>query len=194
LQLFNFIQADLNAHRSKAQVSSEFSSPVPSTSFDPIASSEPRFPKSLYLIQPLFSTYELNPVALTAQASVPVPDGLDLDAWIVPPPREVAPAGEESSEKKVKRSKKGKGKEVDGTNIKNGRKKRNLEENGDLLIPAEPEIETAEEQAERARVRLPLDLVVLFGVDASFLFSAKQRDWRSFEMTLTTSSMIGPLN
>ena len=44
--------------------------------------SEPHFPKSLYLIQPLFATYPLNPVAPEAQASVAVPKGLDLNAWI----------------------------------------------------------------------------------------------------------------
>lgn len=111
-----------------------------------MASSEPIFPKSLYLIQPLFALYELNPVALNAQSSVLVPDGLDLDAWIVPPPPEITL---ESSKKKVKRSNKGKGKEVDASHIKSGRT-RTREENGDLLIPTEAE--TPEERAERARV------------------------------------------
>jgi AP-3 complex subunit delta len=191
LQLFSFIQADLHAHQSKSQAGLGFSSPVPSTSFDPIASIEPRFPKSLYLIQPLFSSYELNPVAPNAQASVPIPEGLDLDAWIVPPPREVASAAEESLGKKIKRSKKGKGKEGDGNDLKHSRKKRTHQENGGQLTQTEPEIETPEEQAERARVRLLLDLVVV--CDANLLFSAKQNGWRYFEMILTISSMIGPL-
>ncbi|KAF8240817.1 Ap3d1 protein [Tricholoma matsutake] len=148
LQLFNFIRADLNAHRPKPQ---GFSLPVPSTSFDPIASTELRFPKSLYLIQPLFGSYELNPVALSAQASVSVPEGLNLDAWIVTPPREVVPAAEELPEKKIKKGKKGKAKEMDGSSLMSGRKRLKQEKNGDLLTPAEPEIETPEEQAERAR-------------------------------------------
>ena len=152
MQLFNFIQADLNAHRSKSQASLGFSSPVPSTSSsDAIGSTEPPFPKSLYLIQPLFASYELNPVALNAQASVPVPEGLDLEAWIVPPPREVAPPTEEFRVKKSKKGK-GKGKEVDGSTIQPGKKKRKQEDNGNLLTPADSEIETPEQSAERARV------------------------------------------
>lgn len=191
MQLFNFIRADLNAHRPKPQ---GFSLPVPSTSFDPIASTELRFPKSLYLIQPLFGSYELNPVALSAQASVSVPEGLNLDAWIVTPPREVVPAAEELPEKKIKKGKKGKAKEMDGSSLMSGRKRLKQEKNGDLLTPAEPEIETPEEQAERARVRVHLDIVLGFNVDASVLFSAKPSDWRNFEMTHTTSSMIGSPN
>lgn len=33
----------------------------------------------------LFFIYELNPVAPKAQKKVPIPDGLDLDAWINAP-------------------------------------------------------------------------------------------------------------
>jgi len=35
--------------------------------------------------------YDLNPVNPAAQASIPPPDDIDLDAWIVPPPRDVVP-------------------------------------------------------------------------------------------------------
>ncbi|KAG1741638.1 hypothetical protein EDB19DRAFT_1704130, partial [Suillus lakei] len=35
--------------------------------------------------QPLFSSHELNPVASIAQASAPIPDGLDLDVFLVLP-------------------------------------------------------------------------------------------------------------
>lgn len=69
---------------------------------------EPQFPKSLYLIQPLFSSYALNPVAVEAQASVPVPDGLDLDAWIVPRAKPVVADVVEAKAKR-KKDKKGKG-------------------------------------------------------------------------------------
>jgi AP-3 complex subunit delta-1 len=40
------------------------------------------------LINPLFSPYELNSVNSAAQDSISVPEGLDLDVWIVPPPQE----------------------------------------------------------------------------------------------------------
>lgn len=145
MQLFRFIQADLDAHRPKP-----LTTPGSSSSFDSDPTADPRFPKSLYLIQPLFSAYELNPVALAAQASVPVPEGLDLDAWIVAPPRESAP--EEPANRKVKKVKKGKGKEVNSNKTRSVKKRPQEEENDDLLAPVEAEIETAEERAERARV------------------------------------------
>ncbi|KAG5641635.1 hypothetical protein DXG03_004558 [Asterophora parasitica] len=141
LQLFRFIQADLHAHRPKPPVTPGFSSP---------SESEPRFPKSLYLIQPLSATYELNPVALSAQESVPIPEGLDLDAWIVPPPREVVP--EQPSARKAKKMKKGKGKEVSEGKVKSKKKqKATLLVDGDVLTPVEAELETPEEIAEREK-------------------------------------------
>lgn len=121
------------------------------SSFDPVA--EPSFPKSLYLIRPLVSSYELGPVAPAAQASVPIPDGLDLDAWIVPGMQE--PLVDEESyevEKKVKRSKKGKEKETPNrTKAKGSKKKRKEDSTVEEPVPQEPE-ETAEERAERERV------------------------------------------
>ncbi|KAK7063926.1 AP-3 complex subunit delta [Favolaschia claudopus] len=148
VQLFGFIQADLKAYKPKP-ADNPFSEA--SSSFDPIGG-EPRFPKSLYLLQPLHEAYELNPVALTAQASVPIPDGLDLDAWIVPPPQEPVVAIEPDYEAKVRKIKKGKAKEVNGNKVKNGKKKHKEEGNGVVLITREPddEIENAEE---RERVR-----------------------------------------
>ncbi|GLB43563.1 putative part of the AP-3 complex, an adaptor-related complex which is not clathrin-associated [Lyophyllum shimeji] len=145
LQLFRFIQADLEAHRPKPPTTPGFATP------DLDISAEPRFPKSLYLIQPLSATYELNPVATNAQASVPTPEGLDLDAWIVPPPREAVP--EEPAERKVKKGKKGKAKEGAEGKIKRSKKKQQQDEMvyGDVLTPAEPEVETPEEIAARAR-------------------------------------------
>ncbi|KAJ7492282.1 adaptin N terminal region-domain-containing protein [Mycena latifolia] len=149
LQLFAFIQADLNNYRPKP-VDNPFAEA--SSSFDPIASAEPRFPKSLYLLQPLHGAYELNPVALAAQASVPIPDGLDLDAWIVPPPQEVVP--EADSEAKARKVKKGKGKEVNGTKSKSGKKKHKDEANGRngvILTPLEDDAETPEQAQERVQ-------------------------------------------
>ncbi|KAK0466157.1 adaptin N terminal region-domain-containing protein [Desarmillaria tabescens] len=140
IQLFRFIQADLDSHH-----------PIPETSFgeasssfDPIA--EPRFPKSLYLIQPLFSTYQLNPVGTAAQESVPVPEGLDLDAWIVPPP----PKPNDELNGKVRKSKKGKEKETNGARSKKKRREGDGLLYEDVLTPAVIE-ETAEDRAERER-------------------------------------------
>lgn len=155
LQLFTFIKRDLAAHRPQSDTTfTDTSAPV--TVFDaPSVTSGPNFPKSLYLIYPLCSAYELNPVALAAQASVPVPDGLDLDAWIVPSMQAPLPdedeSGEVADEKKVKKSKKGKEKEKDGRTRSKGTKKRKEDEIIEELIPRE-EVETPEEIAERERV------------------------------------------
>lgn len=113
---------------------------------------EPSFPKSLYLIRPLVSSYELGPVAPAAQASVPVPEGLDLDAWIVPAMQE--PLVDDESQlvkKRVKKSKKGKEKETPNQTRAKGGKKRMEDSTVEELVPQEPE-GTAEERAERERV------------------------------------------
>ncbi|KAK7464464.1 AP-3 complex subunit delta [Stygiomarasmius scandens] len=149
-QLFAFIQADLNSYRPKPDIPSFTDA---GSSFDSIT--EPHFPKSLLLIEPLVSSYELNPVAPNAQASVAVPDGLDLDSWIIPPPVETKPV--EIEEKKTKKSKKGKGKELSSTKVKNGKKKKKDDGdslnggNGGILTPVDAE--TEEERAERERRR-----------------------------------------
>lgn len=114
MQLFKFIRADLASFRPEDE--STASPPANETS------QNPTYPKSLLLINPLFSAYELNSVNTAAQDSIPVPEDLDLDAWIVPPPREftvpeAAPVddtqeGERSStKKKLKGKGKRKGKE-----------------------------------------------------------------------------------
>jgi AP-3 complex subunit delta-1 len=114
---------------------------------------EPRFPKSLYLIHPLFTGYELNPLGINAQTSVVIPEGLDLDSWIVPPPREAEPHhvdDEKDGSGKKARSKKGKGKDVGSATTS---KKKKGKENGDhtMLIPADSE-ETPEERVQREKV------------------------------------------
>jgi len=93
------------------------------------------------------SAYPLNPVASAAQANVPIPEGLDLDKWIVPPPKSSlpTPATEEGRGRRPKK-KKGKQKEVNGK-VKEGPANRLLQE--DALMPA---AETEEEKAERERV------------------------------------------
>ncbi|KAF8273827.1 adaptin N terminal region-domain-containing protein [Lactarius quietus] len=81
VKLFTFIQADL--------VSFHLEDPVDGTPVDN-TSQHPAYPKSLLLINPLFSAYEMNSVNSAAQESISVPEGLDLDVWIVPPPQELS--------------------------------------------------------------------------------------------------------
>lgn len=120
----------------------------------------------------------MNPVALTAQASVPIPDGLDLDAWIVPPPPD--PTSAADIEKKVKKSKKGKDKEVNGAKVvKNGKKKRKQDEDDRetiRLTAVTPEIETAEERAQRERVRFCFVTCFLQIADV-IADSGRRKDW-----------------
>ena len=79
MKLFTFIQADL--------VSFHLEDPAAGTLVDN-SGQHPTYPKSLLLINPLFSAYELNSVNFAAQDSITVPEGLDLDVWIVAPPQE----------------------------------------------------------------------------------------------------------
>ncbi|PFH49682.1 hypothetical protein AMATHDRAFT_147133 [Amanita thiersii Skay4041] len=143
-QLFKFIEADLNAYRPRNSVNG--SPEGLSEMFETATLSEPYYPKSLYLIQPLFSAYQLNPVARAAQISVPVPEGLDLDAWIVPPPSDPVDEPVERMERK-KKGKKGKGKQ---TSVhKTGKQAR--PNDYEVLTPVEPEVETSEDRVERER-------------------------------------------
>ncbi|KAG1868262.1 adaptin N terminal region-domain-containing protein [Suillus subalutaceus] len=150
LQLLIFIKRDVAMYKPKQE--NGFSDPS-TAAFDPVL--EPTFPKSLYLIQPLFSSHELNPVASIAQASVAVPEGLDLDAWIVPSMQDrVAEEGDdgEVTERKIKRNKKGKEKEsASRTKVKSGKKKQKEGHYQEELAPQEEE--TAEEKAERERLK-----------------------------------------
>ena len=89
---------------------------------------------------------------------VPIPDGLDLDEWFVPPPPEpVAVERTDSGEKKVKKSKKGKERQGNGKKekkTKKGVKDVSLDVPGVTLTPTtHDEVETPEEIAERERVR-----------------------------------------
>lgn len=109
---------------------------------------EPGFPKSLYLIHPLVSAYPLNPVASVAQANVPVPEGLDLDKWIVPPPKNVVPTSATEEEERGRRPKKKKGKHKEANGKVKGKHTNKLLQE-DALTPAP---ETEEEKTERERV------------------------------------------
>ena len=182
--MFRFIEADLNSHPPKNS-----SLDLPNETVDSfIPGHDLPFPKSLYLIQPLSTSYTLNPVAKTAQASVPIPDGLDLDAWIVPPSEDsIQDELAESTDRKNK-SKKGKGKDISGEK-KNSRKKQK-DNDGELIALAspEPEIETTEERAERERVRQRCSNPIAFLL--SFQCSARPKDWNSSATIHTTLLMI----
>jgi AP-3 complex subunit delta-1 len=152
LGLLAFVAADLNSFK-PSYTSPPSDGDASGSGFESTSLS---FPKSLLLIQPLLSSYELNPVAASAQASVPVPEGLDLDEWFVPPPPEPVPERVESSEKKSKKSKKGKEKQVNGGKKSDKKKKAKdvgLEVAGDVLTPVYDEAEPPEDQAEIERVR-----------------------------------------
>lgn len=108
------------------------------------------------------SAYPLNPVASAAQANVPIPEGLDLDKWIVPPPRNAIPtpgAGDEERGRRPK--KKGKQKEANGK-LKGKSTTKPLQE--DVLTPAP---ETEEDNAVRERVG---SLMCTCGSHANYAF------------------------
>lgn len=143
--------------------------------------SQPAFPKSLYLIYPLFNAYELNPVAPAAQESVLVPEGLDLDAWIVPPPPDpVLEIAKKVKAKGKERESNGKSGKKDGKSSKGKGKQRE-----DLSRVDTPEVETAEERAERARVGFKFSMTIRKVIDN---MTSEKRNARSgYETTRTTS-------
>ncbi|KAI0059437.1 Adaptor protein complex AP-3 delta subunit, partial [Artomyces pyxidatus] len=148
LQLFSFIHADLASFHPRPDSIVELPDSFESTN------SQPAYPKSLLLISPLFSTYDLNPVNPAAQANVPIPDGLDLESWIVQPPKDAAPepssatlGDDERPLKKVKGKGKAKAKSK-GTVQKNGTGPQVV------LTPSETPAETAEERIQREKQRL----------------------------------------
>jgi len=89
----------------------------------------------------------MNPVAANAQASVPVPEGLDLDEWFVPPPPEQVDK-HEAIGVKAKKKHKGKGKEHSGAKSKSG-KKQEQQEQQEVVVPQPEPVETEEERAEK---------------------------------------------
>ena len=96
-------------------------------------------------------------MASVAQGNVPIPEGLDLDKWIVPPPKDIVPtpAAEEERGRRPKK-KKGKQKEANGK-VNQKAADKPLQE--DALTPAP---ETEEEKAERERVGFTAYLQVPF--------------------------------
>jgi len=146
VQLFTFIRADLASFHPEDN----------STTDPPVneSSQSPTYPKSLLLINPLFSTYELNSVNTAAQDCIPVPESLDLDAWIVPPPREytmpdAVPANytQDGERPSVKRKLKGKGKHKGKEKISQAATHSSQSE----PIPPPGLSETEEDKAEREK-------------------------------------------
>lgn len=92
VQLLSFIEADLRNHQPPKSSGSKIDIPPVEGGFeadgtdenDGHADANPPYPKSLFLLQPLFTGYELNAVAPHAQYAVPIPEGLDLDHDFVP--------------------------------------------------------------------------------------------------------------
>jgi len=90
VQLLNFIDADLRNHQPPKSSDTEIDVPAVEGGFEADdadnkdADTNPPYPKSLFLLQPLFTAYELNAVAPQAQYAVPIPEGLDLDRDFVP--------------------------------------------------------------------------------------------------------------
>lgn len=84
--LLSFVEADLKSHNTLPTVVKN-GDDIPGLEGGFEGSndtSNPPYPKSLFLFQPLFTSHELNAVAISAQSSIRVPEGLDLEAEIVP--------------------------------------------------------------------------------------------------------------
>lgn len=179
LQLFAFVKADISARQAKLKPAASASA---STTTEPSASSstpaaldlEPGYPKSLFLVQPLHArplrpipqaqvpspvgSSRIIPTLKRLRARVPVPEGLDLDAWIVPPPKSAVrhAHGDEDDDDNtpVVSAKRRKGKDkADGTGTdgKTKGKKKKVKE-GAGAESAGAGGESAEEIAARARV------------------------------------------
>lgn len=175
--MLTFVRADILAFQPRHEATDlDYGEAGSSGGFGVDTPAEPRFPKSLFLVKPLFSAYELGPVAVHAQASVPVPEGLDLNAWIVPPPAdEAAHNGSDADETiaihKAKKSKKGKAKDLDGAKTKRKKRREGEELQEDALTPTV--IETEDEKAERERVSVLHALVYLVSAVFDVVFQRK---------------------
>lgn len=96
VQLFRLLDADLSSSKPPtAHTSSQDSynaEPAYENAFAEECSTsesnnkeveQPNYPKSLFLLRPLFTGYEINSIGYKAQESVKLPDDLDLDATLV---------------------------------------------------------------------------------------------------------------
>lgn len=85
---------------------------------EPPTPKEVAFPKGLLLLRRFFTAYLLRPVTLNAQQEVKMPEGLDLDAWIVAPKHAVHDDDHTEERGKKRKKKGGKGKENGHTRSK----------------------------------------------------------------------------
>jgi AP-3 complex subunit delta-1 len=97
LQLFRLLEADLSAskpppaeHRARDTFGGEpeFENAFAQDNADAEKnengdSAQPNYPKSLFLLRPLLTGYEMNSIGYKAQESVKVPDDLNLEATLV---------------------------------------------------------------------------------------------------------------
>ncbi|KAG0328121.1 AP-3 complex subunit delta [Dissophora globulifera] len=120
-----------------------------SISFAPTMPKPPSILGSLY---PLFFNQELNPVAPKAQKKVPVPEGLDLDAWIHEPIPEPEPESSEDDDFLNEKGSYGYGWSGEGAaagkSKKKGKKSRDVE---DPKESAEARAKRKEERRERQK-------------------------------------------
>ena len=175
-QLLAFVEADVEGQKKRKQTSStvieEPGKGVESTKTKGPA--EPNYPKSLFLVRPLLAR-PLHPLPLNVVPSVPsssafggvaIPEGLDLDTWIVPlsklkrlyPDADDAadaspdPRADESS--LVVKKKKTKGKEKaadqDGTSDIKRKSKKKKAEGQESHLAASASVGAVEDTAERA--------------------------------------------
>lgn len=83
-QLLGFVNADLQSHVPPKHVVESIPGMEGGFEAEAKSGADPSYPKSLYLLEPLFSAHELNSVGYRAQEAVRIPDGLNLDLTIVP--------------------------------------------------------------------------------------------------------------
>lgn len=114
MQLFVLIEADLGSFKPLSQAPEYLYEDDASNVFarDSVNSTgDLRFPRSLLLVRPLHTAYELRPVGPEVQRQIKPPPGLDLDSWIVPPPKKAVLARAIDEEGVTIKKKKKKGKE-----------------------------------------------------------------------------------
>ena len=176
--LLKFIKADLATHKPSVSQTRPRDSPSEGfTADEEKAAFQPTFPKSLLLLHPLSSAYELNPVAKMAQVNVKLPDGMDLDMWIVD--EHVAYGGDGVEDGEGRKSKGKKKTATDGGGVEEGaveqgkkkkKKKRNQDGVDDVMDVVSQSVhgdEHRENVSPQSRVSYPYNLscVVCFSID-----------------------------
>lgn len=112
------MKGDLDLYQPQPLVTVADASEFENVFEEPPATKEAAFPKGLLLLRRFFTAYILRPVALNAQQEVKMPEGLDLDAWIVAPKHMVHDDDHTEERGKKKKKKGGKGKENGHTRSK----------------------------------------------------------------------------